>query len=82
MSISQNNIFKIDIDNFSGPLDLLLDLAKSQKVDLANTGTTTKARLAILKEVKFIFAMVECHLEKCSNAMASACNTTSTTTSI
>ncbi|MBA1337313.1 MAG: segregation and condensation protein A [Pelagibacterales bacterium] len=43
MSISQNNIFKIDIDNFSGPLDLLLDLAKSQKVDLANISITQLA---------------------------------------
>ena len=27
---------KIDIDNYSGPLEVLLDLAKAQKVDLAN----------------------------------------------
>lgn len=26
--------FNLNIDNYEGPLDLLLDLAKSQKVDL------------------------------------------------
>ena len=30
-----SNIFKINLSNYSGPLDVLLDLAKSQKVDLA-----------------------------------------------
>ena len=43
MSVSQNNIFKINIDNFSGPLDVLLDLAKAQKVDLANISITQLA---------------------------------------
>ena len=27
---------KIDIDNYSGPLEVLLDLAKMQKVDLTS----------------------------------------------
>jgi len=36
MSLSEKGSLKINIDNYSGPLDLLLDLAKSQKVDLAN----------------------------------------------
>ena len=36
MQVSNNEILKINIDNYSGPLDVLLDLAKSQKVDLAN----------------------------------------------
>ena len=34
---------KIDIDNYSGPLDVLLDLAKSQKVDLATISITQLA---------------------------------------
>ena len=34
---------KIDIDNYSGPLDVLLDLAKSQKVDLTNISITQLA---------------------------------------
>ena len=28
------NILELNIDNYEGPLDLLLDLAKTQKVDL------------------------------------------------
>ncbi len=35
-----NNSFSIDIPNFSGPLDVLLDLAKNQKVDLTNISIT------------------------------------------
>ena len=31
--ISADN-FKLNVDNYEGPLDLLLDLAKAQKVDL------------------------------------------------
>ena len=33
----------IDIPNYSGPLDILLDLAKSQKVDLAEISITKLA---------------------------------------
>jgi len=36
MNLSDNKKFKINIDNYSGPLDILLDLAKSQKVNLAD----------------------------------------------
>ena len=36
MQLSRNETLKIDIDNYSGPLEVLLDLAKAQKVDLAN----------------------------------------------
>ena len=37
---SENNVLKINIENYSGPLDVLLDLAKVQKVDLANISIT------------------------------------------
>ena len=43
MSLSEKGSLKIDIDNYSGPLDLLLDLAKAQKVDLANISITQLA---------------------------------------
>jgi len=43
MQIEQNMKFKINIDNYSGPLDILLELAKSQKVDLANISITQLA---------------------------------------
>ena len=36
MQIAGKETLKIDIENYSGPLEVLLDLAKSQKVDLAN----------------------------------------------
>ena len=34
MDSAEINVFKINIENYSGPLDVLLDLAKTQKVDL------------------------------------------------
>ena len=37
------NALKIKIDNYSGPLEVLLDLAKAQKVDLANISVTQLA---------------------------------------
>ena len=35
--------FKVDIDNFNGPLDILLDLAKAQKVNLEEISITKLA---------------------------------------
>jgi len=43
MQVGENKVFNIDIDNYSGPLDVLLDLAKSQKVNLANISITQLA---------------------------------------
>ena len=40
MQITNQEMLKIDIQNYSGPLDVLLDLAKSQKVDLAKISIT------------------------------------------
>ena len=41
---SQNyESLKLEIDNYSGPLDVLLDLAKSQKVNLTNISITQLA---------------------------------------
>ena len=36
-------LFNVDIDNFKGPLDVLLDLAKAQKVNLENISITKLA---------------------------------------
>ena len=36
-------LFKVDIDNYNGPLDVLLDLAKAQKVNLENISITKLA---------------------------------------
>jgi len=43
MHFSTKELLKIKIDNYSGPLEVLLDLAKSQKVDLANISITQLA---------------------------------------
>ena len=43
MESSKNELLKIKIDNYSGPLEVLLTLAKSQKVNLANISITQLA---------------------------------------
>ena len=43
MESNNSNQISIDIPNYSGPLELLLDLAKSQKVDLAEISITLLA---------------------------------------
>ena len=43
MSTEIQNSLKVKIDNYSGPLEALLDLAKAQKVDLANISITQLA---------------------------------------
>ena len=37
------NLLRLDLQNYSGPIDVLLDLAKSQKVDLADISITKLA---------------------------------------
>ena len=41
--INQSNAFNVDLNQFSGPLDLLLDLAKSQKVKIEDISITKLA---------------------------------------
>ena len=41
--ISQENEFKISLDGYEGPIDLLLDLARKQKVDLSEISILTLA---------------------------------------
>ena len=43
MQLAKNESLKIKIDNYSGPLEVLLNLAKFQKVDLANISITQLA---------------------------------------
>ena len=43
MQFEEKRTLKIDIDNYSGPLEVLLDLAKAQKVDLAKISITQLA---------------------------------------
>jgi len=43
MSDTDSNDFNVDLENYQGPLDVLLDLAKAQKVDLENISITLLA---------------------------------------
>ena len=40
MKENDSVLFNVSVDNYSGPLDILLDLAKTQKVDLAEISIT------------------------------------------
>ena len=43
MELAQNGTLKVKIDNYSGPLEVLLDLAKLQKVNLTDISITQLA---------------------------------------
>ena len=43
MEINDSNNFNVNLSNYKGPLDVLLDLAKSQKVDLEKISITKLA---------------------------------------
>jgi segregation and condensation protein A len=40
---SDSDLFKVNVENYNGPLEVLLDLAKSQKVNLENISITKLA---------------------------------------
>ena len=40
---NDSEFFNVQIDNYDGPLDVLLDLAKAQKVNLENISITKLA---------------------------------------
>ena len=43
MKDNDSVLFKVDVENYKGPLDVLLDLAKAQKVNLENISITKLA---------------------------------------
>jgi len=43
MSEKDSSLFSVDIENYNGPLDVLLELAKTQKVNLENISITKLA---------------------------------------
>tara|TARA_B100001175_G_C19445488_1_gene608530 strand:- start:305 stop:1045 length:741 start_codon:yes stop_codon:yes gene_type:complete len=43
MQLNDSNNFSVDLSHYKGPLDVLLDLAKAQKVDLENISITKLA---------------------------------------
>ena len=59
MSFDEKEKLEIDIDNYSGPLEVLLDLAKAQKVDLANISITQLAD----QFIEFINSVKKINLE-------------------
>ena len=43
MTENDSTLFEVNVENFNGPLDVLLDLAKAQKVNLENISITILA---------------------------------------
>ena len=68
MELSNKEAFKINIDNYSGPLDVLLDLAKAQKVDLTNISITQLAD----QFIEFINSAKEINLDLASEYLLMA----------
>ena len=68
MQLHERENFKIDIDNYSGPLEVLLNLAKAQKVDLANISITQLAD----QFIEFINNAKEINLELASEYLLMA----------
>ncbi len=59
MALSKKEILEVNIDNYSGPLEVLLDLAKAQKVDLADISITQLAN----QFIEFITKAKEINLD-------------------
>ena len=68
MSLVENQTLKINIENYSGPLEVLLDLAKAQKVDLANISITQLAD----EFIKFINQAKDLNLDLASEYLLMA----------
>ena len=68
MQTAKNELLKINIDNYSGPLEVLLDLAKAQKVDLANISITQLAD----QFIEFIHQAKEINLDLASEYLLMA----------
>ena len=64
----ENETLKIKIDNYSGPLEVLLNLAKFQKVDLANISITQLAA----QFIEFIKTSKKINLELASEYLLMA----------
>ena len=68
MTLTTENSLKINIDNYSGPLEVLLDLAKNQKVDLKNISVTQLAD----QFIEFINASKDINLDIASEYLLMA----------
>ena len=68
MELAAQESLKIKIDNYSGPLEVLLELAKSQKVNLANISITQLAD----QFIEFINASKKINLDLASEYLLMA----------
>jgi len=68
MTTERSVTLKLNIDNYSGPLDVLLDLAKSQKVNLADISITQLAD----QFIEFINSVKEVNLDLASEYLLMA----------
>ena len=68
MELAENETLKIKIDNYSGPLEVLLDLAKSQKVNLTNISISQLAD----QFIEFINASKQINLDLASEYLLMA----------
>ena len=68
MQLADNELLKVNIDNYSGPLEILLDLAKAQKVDLADISITQLAN----QFIEFINQAKEINLDVASEYLLMA----------
>ena len=68
MEATETESFKIKIDNYTGPLEVLLDLAKTQKVDLASISITQLAD----QFIEFIHQAKEINLDLASEYLLMA----------
>ena len=68
MELTAHESLKIKIDNYSGPLEVLLELAKSQKVNLANISITQLAE----QFIEFINASKKINLDLASEYLLMA----------
>ena len=68
MQNPKKELLRINIDNYSGPLEVLLDLAKAQKVDLANISITQLAN----QFIDFIDSAKEINLDIASEYLLMA----------
>ena len=68
MELTNNDSLKIKIDNYNGPLEVLLDLAKAQKVNLAEISITQLAD----QFIEFINSAKEINLDLASEYLLMA----------
>ena len=68
MVLAENETLKIKLDNYSGPLEVLLDLAKLQKVDLTDISVTQLAD----QFIEFINTSKQINLELASDYLLMA----------